>query len=163
MSAVTLWKNSTPRGGPQGSQDDGLSAAKGVDTDWIAADPRDVPDPVDWDGPRHHGVEMTTTEETAEIEPGITFDYMTFDGRIPEPMVRVRRGDTVTFTTHNDESNSTPHNMDFHAVYGPGGGADASTVNPGETPSFEFTATYPGVFVYHCAVPNLDYTGRRKP
>ncbi|MEF8812369.1 MAG: copper-containing nitrite reductase [Halovenus sp.] len=139
------------------TDEDGLDAAKDVDTDRIAADPRDVPDPVDWDEPRHHEVEMTTTEETAEIEPGVTFDYMTFDGRIPGPMVRVRRGDTVTFTIHNDESNSMPHNMDFHAVYGPGGGADASTVNPGETASFEFKAMYPGVFVYHCAVPNLDY------
>jgi len=137
-------------------QDGGLDPAKEVDVDRIAADPTELPDPVDWDEPRHHEIEMTTTEVTAEIEPGVTFDYMTFDNRVPGPMVRVRRGDTVNVTLHNEEGNSMPHNIDFHAVYGPGGGADASTVNPGESATFEFTAMYPGVHVYHCAVPNLD-------
>jgi nitrite reductase (NO-forming) len=137
--------------------DDGPGPAKALDTDRIAADPTDLPDPVDWSQPRHHDVEMTTTEETAEIEPGVTFDYMTFDGRIPGPMVRVRQGDTVRVELTNDESNSMPHNIDFHAVYGPGGGAEASTVNPGETAAFQFKAMYPGVHVYHCAVPNMDY------
>ncbi|WP_299235327.1 copper-containing nitrite reductase [Natronomonas sp.] len=141
----------------QPQQDEGLDAAKSLDTDRIAADPRDVPDPVDWDEPRHHEIEMTTTEETAEIEPGVTFDYMTFEGRVPGPMVRVRRGDTIEFTLTNESDNSMPHNMDFHATYGPGGGAEDSTVDPGESNSFEFRATYPGVFVYHCAVPNMDY------
>jgi nitrite reductase (NO-forming) len=134
-----------------------LPDAKDVDTDRIAADPTALPDPVDRDEPRHHEVEMTTTEETAEIEPGVTYDYMTFDGRVPGPMVRVRRGDTVTVRLTNDESNNMPHNVDFHAVYGPGGGANASTVSPGETAEFKFRAEYPGVFVYHCAVPNMDY------
>ena len=141
--------NQTESGGPE--------PAKSVDTDRIAADPTDLPDPVDWDSPRHHEVEMTTTEETAEVEPGVTFDYMTFDGQVPGPMIRVRRGDTVTVSLTNDESNSMPHNIDLHAVYGPGGGAEASTVQPGETAEFKFKAMYPGVFVYHCAVPNLDY------
>ena len=131
-------------------------APQSVDVDRIAADPEALPDPVDWDEPRHHEVELTATERIAEIEPGVTFNYMTFDDRVPGPMVRVRRGDTVTFTLTNAEENSMPHNMDFHAVYGPGGGADASTVAPGESAQFEFTAQYPGVFVYHCAVPNLD-------
>ena len=139
------------------TESQGPAPAKSVDTDRIAADPTDLPDPVDWNSPRHHEVEMTTKEQTAEIEPGVTFDYMTFDGRVPGPMIRVRRGDTVTLTLTNDESNSMPHNIDLHAVYGPGGGAEASTVNPGETAEFQFKAMYPGVFVYHCAVPNMDY------
>ncbi|MFC7058451.1 copper-containing nitrite reductase [Halovenus salina] len=133
-----------------------LDNAAETDTDRIAADPRELPDPVDWDEPRHHEIEMTTTEETAEIEPGVTFDFMTFDGRVPGPMVRVRRGDTVELTLTNDESNSMPHNVDFHAVYGPGGGADDTTVAPGESATIEFKAMYPGSFVYHCAVPNMD-------
>ena len=139
------------------TQDDGLDAAKSLDTDRIAADPRELPDPVDWSSPRRHEIELTTTEETAEIEPGVTFDYMTFDGRIPGPMVRVRRGDTVNLTLTNEEGNAMPHNIDFHAVYGPGGGADDTTVSPGESATIEFTAMYPGVFVYHCAVPNMDH------
>jgi nitrite reductase (NO-forming) len=137
--------------------DDSLDSAMNTDTDRIAADPTDIPDPVDWNEPRHHEIEMTTTEETAEIEPGVTFDYMTFDGQIPGPMVRVRRGDTVEFTLHNPEENSMPHNIDFHAVYGPGGGANDTTISPGESATIEFKAMYPGSFVYHCAVPNMDH------
>jgi nitrite reductase (NO-forming) len=139
------------------TEDEGLDPAKEVDTDRIAADPTELPDPVDWNEPRHHEIEIETTEETAEIEPGVTFDYMTFGGRIPGPMVRVRRGDTVNLTLTSEDSNSMPHNIDFHAVYGPGGGADDTTINPGESATIEFKATYPGVFVYHCAVPNMDH------
>ena len=146
----------TPRQEPQ-TQEEGLDPAKSLDTDRIAADPRELPDPVDWNSPRHHDIEMTTTEETAEVEPGVTFDYMTFDGQVPGPMVRVRRGDTVNLTLVNESENSMPHNIDFHAVYGPGGGADDTTINPGESATIEFRAMYPGVFVYHCAVPNMDH------
>jgi len=138
-------------------EDGGLAPPADVDLDRVAADPTEVPDPVDWDEPRHHEIEMTTTEVTAEIEPGVTFDYMTFDDRIPGPMVRVRRGDTVTFALENAEGNTKPHNIDFHAVYGPGGGADDTTIAPGETAEIEYQATYPGVFIYHCAVPTMDH------
>ncbi len=134
-----------------------LEPAADVDVDRIAADPTDVPPPVDWDEPRHHEIELTTTERTAEIEPGVTFDYMTFGDQVPGPMVRVRRGDTVTLSLTNDADSAMAHNIDFHAVYGPGGGAEDTTVTPGETATIRFRADYPGVFIYHCAVPNLDY------
>ncbi|PSP41167.1 hypothetical protein BRC63_04615 [Halobacteriales archaeon QH_10_70_21] len=49
-----------------------------------------------------------------------------------------------------------PHNIDVHAVYGPGGGAEDTTVTPGETATIRFRAMYPDVFIYHCAVPNMD-------
>jgi len=138
-------------------QTEELDAPQDTDVDRVAADPEELPDPVDWDEPQRHEVELTTTEVTAEIEPGVTFDYMTFGGRIPGPMVRVRQGDTVHLTLENPEENSMPHNIDFHAVYGPGGGANHTTIGPGETAEIEFTAMYPGVHVYHCAVPNMDH------
>jgi len=134
-----------------------LDPAREVDVDRIAADPRDVPDPVDWDEPRTHEIEMETREVTAEVEPGVTFDYMTFEGRVPGPMVRVRRGDTVNFKLTNPEDSRMPHNIDFHAVYGPGGGADHTTIAPGEEATIEYQAMYPGVHIYHCAVPNMDH------
>jgi nitrite reductase (NO-forming) len=129
-------------------------APKQVDVDQIAADPRDLPDPVDWDEPRTHEITMTYEEHTAEIEPGVTFDFMTFDGQIPGPMVRVRQGDTVELTVQND--GELPHNVDFHAIYGTGGGAVATTAAPGEENDMKFRADYPGAYIYHCAVPNLD-------
>ncbi|MFP4590810.1 MAG: copper-containing nitrite reductase [Halobacteriales archaeon] len=141
--------------GNEGPED--LDPAKSVDVDRIAADPTDVPPPVDWNEPRRHEIELETVEVAAEIEPGVTFDYMTFDGQVPGPILRVRRGDTVHLTLHNPEDSNMPHNIDFHAVYGPGGGAEDTTVNPGESAAIEFRAMYPGVFIYHCAVANLDY------
>ncbi len=126
------------------------------DAERVAADPTDVPAPIRRSTSKHHDVTLTVEEVTAEIEPGVTFDYMTFDGRIPGPMIRVRQGDTVSFTLENAPDGMT-HNVDMHAVYGTGGGAVATTVGPGEANAERFRCEYPGAFVYHCAVPNMDY------
>jgi nitrite reductase (NO-forming) len=125
--------------------------------DSVAADPTDVPDPVDRDEPRTVEVELPVEEVVAEIEPGATFKYLTYDGQVPGPMIRVRRGDTVEFTLVNEEGNVMPHNVDMHAVYGTGGGAVATTAAPGESNGEVFQARYPGAFIYHCAVPRIDY------
>jgi nitrite reductase (NO-forming) len=45
------------------------------------------------------------------------------------------------------------HNIDLHAVSGPGGGAVATMARPGEAKGFTFKALHPGLYVYHCAVP----------
>ncbi|RKD97893.1 copper-containing nitrite reductase [Halopiger aswanensis] len=134
------------------------TAATSVDVDRIARDPTDIPDPVDWTEPREHDITIETERLTAEIEPGVTFDYMTFEGQVPGPMIRVRQGDRVNLTFDVPEDlNVEAHNMDFHAVYGPGGGADATTIAPGDDPAqISFTAEYAGVFIYHCAIPNMD-------
>ncbi|MFB6278173.1 MAG: copper-containing nitrite reductase [Salinibacter sp.] len=123
----------------------------------VAADPTDVPPPADWSVPRTHQITLTCEEVTAEIEPGVEFSYMTFDGQVPGPMIRVRQGDTVEFTLENAPASAMPHNIDFHAVYGTGGGAEATMAPPGNAQSISFRAEYPGAFIYHCAVPNLDY------
>ncbi|WP_436343571.1 copper-containing nitrite reductase [Natronorubrum sp. FCH18a] len=138
--------------------DDGLRAAKDIDIDRIAADPTDLPPPVDWDEPRTHEITLETIEVTAEVAPGVTVDFMTYDGRIPGPMIRVREGDTIELTFEvPDDHNKVAHNVDFHAVYGPGGGAVATTVAPGDEPArLRFKAEYAGAFVYHCAVPAMD-------
>lgn len=134
-----------------------LDEAQPVELDAIAADPTDVPPPVDWDEPRTHEIEMYTSERIAEIEPGVTFQYMTFDDQVPGPMIRVRQGDTIRFTLDNPEEMAMLHNIDFHATYGPGGGATDTTIGPGESATIEFRAEYPGVHIYHCAVPDMDY------
>ena len=48
-----------------------------------------------------------------------------------------------------------PHNVDFHAVTGQGGGAKDTTVAPGETATIEARLLYPGVFMYHCAAGDV--------
>jgi nitrite reductase (NO-forming) len=138
-------------------QTSAIEQAQKKSVDRVAADPTDMPGPIDRDEPEHHEITLTAEEVTAEIEDGVSFNFLTFDGQIPGPMVRVRQGDTISLTVENLERNNMPHNVDFHAIYGTGGGAVATTAAPGEANAMEFTATYPGAYIYHCAVPNLDY------
>jgi nitrite reductase (NO-forming) len=139
-----------------GTPTEAESTPQSVDADRIAADPLDIPDPIDRDAPAEVDVTLRSEEVVAEIEDGVTFSYMTYGGQVPGPLVRVRQGDTVNLTFENAESNSMPHNVDFHACAGPGGGAEATMTAPGESAELRFQATYPGAYIYHCAVPNMD-------
>ena len=53
----------------------------------------------------------------------------------------------------NHEDSWMQHNVDFHAVTGPGGGGVATVADPGASKGFTFKALNPGLYVYHCAVP----------
>lgn len=123
--------------------------------DNIAANPTDISGPITRDHAEDVEVNLETKEVIAETAPGIFYNYWTFNGQVPGPFIRVREGDTVHVTIKNDETSLHPHNVDFHAVTGPGGGATVSTVMPGETKSFSFQALNPGLYVYHCAIPNV--------
>jgi len=103
-------------------------------------------------GPRHIEIDLETVEVTGQLADGATYKYWTFNRKVPGPFVRVRVGDTVQVHLHNDAHSKMMHNVDFHAVLGPGGGAKATESMPGETRGFQFTPTHPGLYVYHCAV-----------
>lgn len=121
----------------------------------IARDPNDVPPPINRDEPAVVDITLTTKEVVAEVAPGVYLNYWTFNGQVPGPMLRVREGDTVRLTLTNDPSSLHHHNIDLHAVTGPGGGAAVTHVAPGESKTLTFTALNPGLFVYHCAYPNM--------
>jgi len=82
---------------------------------------------------------------------GTKFQAMTFNGSIPGPLMVVHEGDYVELTLVNPETNTMPHNIDFHAATGGGGGGELTLINPGEQTVLRFKATRTGVFVYHCA------------
>ncbi len=121
----------------------------------VAKDPTEVPEPITGDGPQLHQVYMRAVELDGHVMDGMSFNYWTFDGTVPGQMIRVREGDTVEIYLENDESSVQPHSVDLHAVTGPGGGAEATQVMPGETKAFRFTALNPGLYVYHCATPYI--------
>jgi nitrite reductase (NO-forming) len=70
---------------------------------------------------------------------------------VPGQFIRTRVGDEVEFLLKNHPDNKLPHNIDLHAVTGPGGGAESSLVAPGHEVSFSFKCLNPGLYVYHCA------------
>ena len=82
-----------------------------------------------------------------------TYNYWTFNGKVPGPFLRVRVGDTVDLNFKNHADSRMIHSIDLHAVTGPGGGAVMTQAPPGETKSFRFKALNPGLYVYHCATP----------
>lgn len=101
-------------------------------------------------------ISLTAQEVISEIAPGIYFNYWTYDRQVPGPMLRIREGDNVEVSLTNDPSSLHPHNIDLHAVTGPGGGAVLTNVMPGETKTFRFKALNPGLYIYHCAMPNVS-------
>ena len=130
-----------------------LQPAQATDVANVARDPADVPPPITRTAPTTVQVTLTAKEVVAELADGTTYAFWTFDGTVPGPMVRVMEGDTVEFTLINDLSSVNGHNIDFHAVNGPGGGAEVTNVAPGETATFTWKALHAGAFVYHCAFP----------
>jgi len=121
----------------------------------IVRSPTDLPAPVGARGPQTIKIHFDTTEVTGQLDDGTTYRYWTFNGQVPGPFVRVRVGDTVEVTLKNADDSVMMHNIDFHAVTGPGGGAAATMAAPGETKGFTFKALNPGLYVYHCATPTV--------
>ena len=103
------------------------------------------------DAPVYHpGVQRITldmTEKKVEIAKGKVVTVWTFGDQVPGPAIRVRVGDNVQVTINNKAT--IPHSIDFHAARIAPNRAFRD-VPPGESFSFSFVATSPGVFMYHC-------------
>jgi nitrite reductase (NO-forming) len=120
-----------------------------------------VPPPSGRTEPAIVEVAFEVVEGVANIDPEHSVQYRTWGYRIPGddgvisgtpgPIIRARVGDVLRFTISNPAGNSMPHNVDFHAVTGQGGGAADTTVAPGQTATIEARLLYPGFFMYHCA------------
>jgi nitrite reductase (NO-forming) len=123
----------------------------------IGADPNAVPsEPQKPDANGIVRIHLDVKEVIAQIAPGIYYNYWTYNGQTPGPMLRVREGDTIELSLTNDPSSLHHHNIDLHAVTGQGGGASLTEVMPGETKTFRWKALNPGLYIYHCAMPNVS-------
>lgn len=121
----------------------------------IGQNPNNIPSPITRKESTMVKFEITAKEVISEMAPGVVMPYWTFDGKVPGPFLRVREGDTVELTLKNDPSSVNAHNIDLHAVTGPGGGAVVTNVKPGESKTLSFKALNPGIYIYHCAHPNV--------
>ncbi|HEY8035672.1 MAG TPA: copper-containing nitrite reductase [Methylobacter sp.] len=132
----------------------------------------DLPAPLNRTQSQLVSVNLYSDEVVAEMMPGVTYEYWTYNGKVPGPFIRARAGDQVdihlshgkpgaaaeahsehTSTEHANAGHSA-HSIDLHAVVGPGGGAPLMQVEQGQEKSFRFKAARPGIYVYHCASPH---------
>lgn len=113
--------------------------------------PPTVPAPVGDRAAKKVIVHLEATEEEGELADGVTYKFWTFNSTVPGTFIRIRVGDEVELHLKNASNSVMPHNIDLHAVNGPGGGAEATNVAPGKTAIFNFKALNPGLYVYHCA------------
>lgn len=121
----------------------------------------DVPAPASRTDQRMVDVAFEVVENVVALDPATGLEFETWGYKVsgddevvtgaPGPMIRARVGDVLRFTITNPAENSRPHNVDFHAVTGQGGGAADTVVAPGETAVIEARLLYPGLYMYHCA------------
>ena len=95
-------------------------------------------------------ITLVAEQKKVQIANNVTYDGWSFNGTIPGPTIWVKMCENIEFTLINNDSMA--HSIDFHAaqvnwatVYAP--------VAPGKSLSFNFTPSYPGIFMYHCGVP----------
>ncbi len=156
---------SDSRGHAEGSVGYGVSAAppdfSGRGVDFLAVPiirhPADVPPPVGDRQPMQLRVDMNAVEVSGLLTGETSFPYLTFDGKVPGPFLRVRVGDTVEFHLHNDSGSIFPHSINLQSVTGPGAGATHTQTSPGGETIFTFRTLSPGLFLYHCATPSIPH------
>lgn len=92
-------------------------------------------------------VTLDVGHRAISIAPGIGYEAWTFGGSVPGPVIHVRQGQLVKVTVVNKAP--MPHSVDFHAAQIAPNVA-FTDVAPGASKTFEFRASVPGVFMYHC-------------
>ena len=110
-----------------------------------------VPPPIERKYSARVVVNLEVREVVKRLADGVEYTFWTYGGSVPGSFIRIREGDVVEFHLNNHPSSKLPHNIDLHAVTGPGGGAASTFTAPGHSSQFTFQALNPGLFVYHCA------------
>lgn len=123
----------------------------GAPIEAVLTDAPAVPPPTGRTQPARVVVHLEAKEVIKRLADGTDYTFWTFCGSVPGKFIRVRQGDTVEMHLANAPDDKMPHNIDLHAVSGPGGGAAASATAPGHESVFTFRALNAGLFVYHCA------------
>ena len=108
-------------------------------------------------------VRLDASNKLIDLAPGLKYAAWTLGDQVPGPTVHARVGDKIHFSMTNRTNVTSPnlriaapmlHSMDFHSAMGSPEDMFHS-IGPGQTITFEFTPTYPGVFMYHCVTPPM--------
>lgn len=128
--------------------------AKKTNSNFVEAqltDAPNVPGAIPYKENQKISVKLEVIEKTMRLADGVDYTFWTYGGQVPGKFIRIYEGDEVQFSLSNHPTSKVPHNIDLHAVTGPGGGAAASLTAPGHTSQFSFKALNVGLYVYHCA------------
>ncbi len=123
----------------------------------VALDPAAVPTALGNRAPMLVKYSIETVELEGKLDDGTTFTYWTFGKKVPGPMLRVKKGDTIELTLSNARSSKAIHSIDLHAVTGGHGGGEHTQVAPGQSKTFRFKALNAGLYVYHCATASVPH------
>ena len=80
-----------------------------------------VPPPIKRTEPATVLVNLTSDEWVGPLSDDNNYEFWGFNKHTPGPMIRVMQGDTVEIRMKNDKNSKESHNIDFHAITGPGG------------------------------------------
>ena len=127
-----------------------IEAVRGEEVEQPTAPP-EVPALITRDYATKVIVNLDVVEKKMRLADGVEYNFWTFGGSVPGRFIRVREGDLVELHLKNSAGSTMPHNIDLHAVTGPGGGAKATMTMPGQESVLTFRALNPGLYVYHCA------------
>ena len=101
---------------------------------------------------------METVEKVMRLADGVEYQFWTFGGQVPGRMIRVRERRHHRSAVLKPPRFKMPHNVDFHAATGPGGGAESVITAPGHTSTFSFKALQPGLMSITVRLPLLACT-----
>jgi manganese oxidase len=108
--------------------------------------------------------ELTTSAIRWEVAPGQMIDAYAFNGQVPGPEIRVRKGDKIKVVVHNELPEST--SVHFHGLTIPNAmdGVPFLTQPPikmGESFTYSFTIKDdPGTYMYHSHKNALTQVGK---
>ena len=114
-----------------------------------------VPAPIARHEPAILKVDLAASYKLMPLNTLQSYGFWTFNDHVPGPFIRARLGDWLEVHISNTDPHGMPHNVDFHAATGPGGGANLLTVAPGQQHTAWLRLLHPGLFMYHCAVPPM--------
>jgi len=111
-----------------------------------------IPPPITRSYPALLRLHLNASVVRSKLDAKYDYDFWAYDERVPGPIIRARIGDRLEVTLSNSPSSGIAHNINFHSVIGPGGGASVLTVEPGRSVTATFQLLHTGFFLYHCAV-----------
>lgn len=113
--------------------------------------------------PKTVEVHLTASVFNWTIAPNVTLAVWGYNGQIPGPEIRLREGDTLNATLHNELPAPTTvhwHGMEVPASQDGVPGLSQHPILPGANYTYEFVATHAGTFFYHSHYDEADQVDR---